>query len=98
LAAARVVEAIAVPVGRPFLEDAHEPSLGDVRQDDFLRDIGEAKVVEDKLARDADPDLAAIFLELPRIETAEGRKTEVDAGVTDEVLGMDRLRTVGEVG
>ena len=64
-------------MGRPFLADAHQPALGDLGQDDFLRETADAKAVkcrlklieddvEDKLALDGDLYLAAVFLELPR--------------------------------
>src|ERR687898_917252 len=100
---------VAVPIGRPFLEVAHEPAFGDVRQDYLFRNVGKAEsiqgrveraedVVEGQLTLDADLDLAPILLELPRVEPAEGWKAEIDAGVADEVLRVGRLRVVGEVG
>ena len=88
---------IAVPVRRPFLKDALEPSALEMRQGYLFRHVGKAEtvkgcvdrvvgVVEHKLAIDADFDLAAFLLELPRPYAAAGRVPLGDAVVADKVL------------
>jgi hypothetical protein len=46
LAAAWVVEMIAIPIRRIFLQDLDQPPFLDVRPDDFFRNVGKTKAVE----------------------------------------------------
>jgi hypothetical protein len=86
----------------------HQSPLGNVWPDDLFHHVGQPEsiecgfhdieaVVEGQLPLNADLDLAPVLLELPLIETAGCRKAEIDACVADEVLGVERFRTVGEV-
>ena len=83
----------------PILEDAHQPPVGKMRLDQVLRHIGQPKtsqhrvqpqgyIVEDQLSFDPNPELAAVLLELPRINAAIGRQTQIDAIVIRKILGV----------
>ena len=109
LAAARIVEIVGVPIGAILLKHADQPPLGNVWPDDLFHHVGQPEtvecgfqeieaVVEGQLPLNTDLDLAPVVLELPLVKPAGCRKAEVDACVADEVLGVERFRTVGEVG
>jgi hypothetical protein len=96
---ARVVEMIPRKRRTPIFEHALETSLGDMGLNQILRQIGEAESaqcrsedrgerIENELAIDAYLQLLMASFELPGIQPTIGRQAQVDAGMTDQVLGL----------
>ena len=96
-------------IGRaPIGQHADETPIGDMRPHRILRHIGQPEssqrriehrggAVEHKLPLDAHPDLAATFLEFPRIQPAMRRQAQIDAGMRRQVLRRLRPRAAGEI-
>jgi hypothetical protein len=74
---------------RPFRDKGDAVSV-----ESHLQNLGDA--IGGQLAVNADPKLLTILLELPGIEPALGRKAEVDAGVTCQILRHDWARMMFE--
>src|SRR3954452_22487517 len=94
--------------GAPIRQHPFHASLGEIGLRDVLRYIGQTKsrdrgiqhlegAVENKLAFDMHPQLAAVLLEFPGIETAMRRQPQIDAVVPDQVLWRLRLRASLEI-
>ena len=89
----------------PIIENLDEPPLGDGLRANVLRQVGQAvavqrrgqdlgDAVEGELSVDANPDLLAVFCELPGVEAAVSRQAQVDAGVmrSDPAASQARAR------
>jgi hypothetical protein len=94
LAAAGVIEAVARPGRAPVVERLGEPAFGDAGRNDIPRNKGEAEAGDRGFERRKTPlktswalhpyfQLPAALGELPGVEAAVGRKTQVDAIVAD---------------
>ena len=97
LAPARVVEVVAGERRAPVLEHRLEPAVGDQRRELLVGQAAEAEAVDGRggdqlgvvageLALDADVERPAVTLELPRVEAAEGRQAQVDAGMGGQLV------------
>ena len=89
------------------LQHPLQSSLGGCRLCQILRHIGQAEsgkrrvehlesVVEGELAVDADFEFAITFFELPGVQAAVRGQTQIDAVMTDQVLGLLRFWSLFE--
>ena len=94
---ARIVEVVARIVRAPIRQHSLEAALGKIWLRHILRHVGHAEpaqrriehlegAVEDELAFDVNPHLAAVLLELPGVQSAPRGQTQIDAIVTNQVL------------
>ncbi len=102
LASAWIIEVIAGIWRAPIFKHPFETALGEMRLCQILRHIGQAEsgkrrsehlesAVEDELALDAHLEFAITFFELPGVQAAVCGQTQIDAVVTDQVLGLLRF-------
>src|SRR5699024_5398844 len=104
-----VIQVIAREWRTPVFQHAYEPPLFDMRCELFFGKKSDAQTfkrgkhdmrgaVEDHLTLNANIRLVVPAFELPDVQPAMGRKTQVDAVVIGQVVWFFRYRMVGEVG
>src|SRR5712671_277008 len=87
----------------PVIEHPLETAIREIGLRHVLWHIGQAEsgqcriehlesAVEDELAFDVHPQLAAVFLKLPGVQSAMCGQTQIDAVVADQFLWPLRLR------
>src|SRR5438128_486128 len=107
--AARVIEVVAGERRGPVLKHPHQATLAHPLLDFFLGQESESKAVEHRLAHqvdavegqlafDPDPDLAAVFFELPRVESAGRGLPVIDAIMLREVARRARPSALCDIG